>query len=227
MGQSGKREVKWTNDLFTDNLKVYQESHKILENINESIVQASRDTGACYGVAKCLKIIFERGKMIKGGRLQVLQERIKNMDPDLDRERKKEIYKFLGREQADGIKTKEVYNRVKEEVNRIIQILTKTKLNDKNLIKAINTKVIPVAPFPMNVCKFTKVELNELDLVVKGGLRKCNILGRQSSDKRLYLKSDASGRGLKSLRDVFVETRLWVACYIVNSNNKWIKAAWK
>ena len=227
MGQSGKREVKWTNDLFTDNLKVYQESHKILENVNESIVQVSRDTGACYGVAKCLKIIFERGKMIKGERLQVLQERIKNMDPDLDRERKKEIYKFLGREQADGIKTKEVYNRVKEEVNRIIQILTKTKLNDKNLIKAINTKVIPVAPFPMNVCKFTKAELNELDLVVKGGLRKCNILGRQSSDNRLYLKSDAGGRGLKSLRDVFVETRLWVACYIVNSNNKWIKAAWK
>ena len=69
-------------------------------------------------------------------------------------------------------------------------MLIKTELNDKNLIKAINNKVIPVAAYPMNVCKFTKAELNELDLVIKRKLRKCNMLGRQSSDQRLYLKRD-------------------------------------
>ena len=79
----------------------------------------------------------------------------------------------------------------------------------------------------MNVCKFTKAELNELDLVVKGELRKCNMLRRQSSDGRLYLKRHVGGQGLKSLRDVFVETRLRSACYMVKSSNKWIKAAWK
>ena len=35
----------------------------------------------------------------------------------------KEIYKFLGVEQGDGIKTKEIYNRVKEEVNRRIKVM--------------------------------------------------------------------------------------------------------
>ena len=166
--------------------------------------------------------IFVKRKVVKREGLQVLQERMKTMDPD-----QKEIYKFLGVEQADRIKTKEVYNRVKEEINRKLQMLTKTELNDKNLIKAINTKVIPVAPYPVNVCKFTKAELNELDLVVKRELRKCNMLGRQSSDERLCLKRDVVGRGLKSLRDAFVETRLRVACYMVKPSNKWIKAAWK
>ena len=142
---------------------------------------------------------------------------MKTMDPD-----QKEIYKFLGVAQADGIKTKEVYNRVKEEINRRLQMLTKTELNDKSLIEAINTKVIPVAAYPMNVCKFTKAELNKLDLVVKREIRKCNMLGRQSRDERLYLKRDVGGRGLQSLRDVFVETRLRVACYMVKSSNKWI-----
>ena len=66
--------------------------------------------------------------MVKGEGLQVLQERMKIMDPD-----QKEIYKFLGVEQADGIKTKEV----KEEINRRLQM-------------------IPVAAYPINVCKFTK-----------------------------------------------------------------------
>ena len=160
--------------------------------------------------------------MVKGEGLQVLQERMKTMDPD-----QKEIYKFLGVEQAGGIKTNEVYKRVREEINRRLQILTKTELNNKNLTKAINTKVIPDAAYPVNVCKFTKAEVNELDLVVKRELRKSNMLGRQSSDERLYLKRNVGGRGLKSLRDVFVETILRVACYMIKCSNKWIKAAWK
>ena len=82
MGQPRKREVKRTHSLFIDDLKVYEESHKILKDINDTIVQASHDTGACYGVEKCAEIIFEKEKMIRGEGLQVLQERMKTMDPD-------------------------------------------------------------------------------------------------------------------------------------------------
>ena len=32
---------------------------------------------------------------------------------------------------------------------------------------------------------------------------------------------------LKSLREVFEETRLRVACYMVTAEKKWIKAAWR
>ena len=34
-----------------------------------------------------------------------------------------EIYKFLGVEQVDGIKTKEVYSRVKEEVKKRVKLI--------------------------------------------------------------------------------------------------------
>ena len=74
--------------------------------------------------------------------LQVLNERMKTLDPDENK-----IYM--------RIKKKEVYNRVKEEIIRIINIITRTELNDKNLVKAINTKVIPVAAYRMNVYRFT------------------------------------------------------------------------
>ena len=222
MGAPGARNVKRTHSLFVDDLKAYQESQKALKDANEMIVQASHHTGACYGVEKCAEIVFEHGKMIRGEGIQVLHERMKTMDQDQN-----EIYKFLGVEQADGIKAKEVYARVKEEVTRRLEILTKTELNDKNLIRAINTKVIPVAAYPMNVCRFTKTELTELDQIIKRELRKNNMLGRQSSDERLYIKRRAGGRGLKSLREVYEETRLRVACYMVTSENLWIKAAWR
>ena len=222
MGEPGNCVVKRTHSLFVYDLKVYQESHKALKIVNEIIVQASHDTGACYGVSKCAEIIYQNGKMVRGEGLQVLKERMKTMNPD-----ENEVYKFLGIEQADGINTKAVYERVKEEVTKRVKMLTKTELNDANLIKAINMKVIPVATYAMNVCKFTVAELKELDQIIKKELRVKNMLGRQASDERLYLKRERGGRGLKSLRDAYRETRLRVACYMVKSTNRWIREAWK
>ena len=53
MGEPGKRDVGLTHILFVDDLKVYQESHNLLKEINEVIAQASFDTGARCGVSKC------------------------------------------------------------------------------------------------------------------------------------------------------------------------------
>ena len=63
--------------------------------------------------------------MVKVKGLQVLNERMKTIEPD-----ENEIHKFLGVEQADEIKKKEVYNRVKEEINRRLNFVTRTELND-------------------------------------------------------------------------------------------------
>ena len=186
------------------------------------IVQAIHDTGACYGISKCVEIVFKRGKMARGEELEILEERIKAIDPD-----ENEVYKFLGIEQADGIKTKKDFELVQGEVNKRVKILTSTELNNVNLVRAINTKLIPVAAYPMNVCKFTDGELKELDQVIKRELRSKNMLGKQSSNDRLYLIREDGGKGIKSLRDIYKETRLRVACYLTCLENKWIKAAWR
>ena len=112
---------------------------------------------------------------------------------------------FLGIEQADGIKTKTVFERVKGEVNKRVKM--NADLNDVNLVRAINTKVIPVAAYLMNVWKFTGGELKELDQVMKRELRSKYMLGKQSSDDRLYLMREDGGRGIKSLRDIYRDSR--------------------
>ena len=53
------------------------------------------------------------------------------------------------------------------------------------------------------------------------------MLGKQSSDERLCLIREDGGRGIKSLRDIYKETRLSVACYMACLENKRIKAAWR
>ena len=57
MSPPENRGVSKTHSLFVDDLKVYQESHEILRDVNEVIVQASHDTGGCYHVLKCAEIV--------------------------------------------------------------------------------------------------------------------------------------------------------------------------
>ena len=141
--------MKRTYSVFVDDLKVYQESHHALKYVNEIIVKASHNIGACYGVSKCTEIIFEHGKMVIGEGLQVLEKRMKTMYPD-----ENEIFGLPGIEQADSIQMKMVFERVKEEVSKRIKMIANTELNDANLIKAIKIKVILVAAYEMNIYRF-------------------------------------------------------------------------
>ena len=88
------------------------------------------------------------------------------MNPD-----ENEIYKFLGIRQADRIKTKAVFDCVKREFQKRVTMQVNTEINDTNLISSINVKFIHVAAYSMNLCKFLKGELNQLDQIVKRELR--------------------------------------------------------
>ena len=63
--------------------------------------------------------------------------------------------------------------------------------------------------------KSTQSELTELDQVIKRNLRKTNMLVWHVRDDRLYMKRKDWGRGHKSLRAVYEETRLHVGCYML------------
>ena len=181
MEQPGKRVVKGTHSLLVGDFKVYQESHKTLKGLKEMTVQACNVTGAYHGLAKCAEIFFAREKMVKGEGLKVLNEKMKTTEPDENK-----IYKFLSVEQADCIKVKEVYNRVKGELSSRMNFMIRTELNDKNLVKAINTKVITIAAYPMNVYKFTQSDLTELDQVMKINMTQVKECFKKSSEEKRF-----------------------------------------
>ena len=86
-----------------------------------------------------------------------------------------EIYKFLGIKQTDGVRTKTVFERVKEEILKRMKMIANTKLNEANLIKAMNMKVILVDVYAINICRFNVSELKELDQTIERELRGKNI----------------------------------------------------
>ena len=90
------------------------------------------NTGPCYGVKKCADIVFEKGKMIKGEALAVLEERMEALGPN-----ESEIHKFIECVQA-GVGKKEVMEREKKEERKRLDHLTGLNLNEQNLMKALN-----------------------------------------------------------------------------------------
>jgi hypothetical protein len=107
-----------------------------------------------------------------------------------------------------------------------LKLLTSTEVFEINLIKAINTRATLVASYVMNVCQFNKKQLDDLDKLVKRELCDKGMHGKQASDERLYMGRDDGGRGLKSMKDVYEETKVRVACYMADQESPWIQAAW-
>ena len=59
-----------------------------------------------------------------------------------------------------------------------------------------------VTAYSINVCNFIQSKLTKLDQVIKRDLRKNNMLGRQASNERLYIK------------EVYEDTRLRVGYHM-------------
>ena len=57
--------------------------------------------------------------------------------------------------------------RVKKGIGKKLAHLTRLNLNDQNLMKPINCRVITVAGYIMNVCNLGKIGLGEQNMVVK------------------------------------------------------------
>ena len=80
-------------------------------------------------------------------------------------------------------------------------------MNDENLVKAINSRVVPGAGYIMNICNLGKGDIEELDKIVKTTLRKQGFHGKQASNERLYGRRE-DRKGTKSFKEVYDETKV-------------------
>ena len=60
---------------------------------------------------------------------------------------------------------------------------------------------------------------------MKRKLREEKMHGRQASDERLYLPRSKGGRGIKSMRDLYKETKVRVACYMAMLKSRLLEVA--
>ena len=145
-GYGYRIENRKINHLFCmDDLKIYAKDDAELEKLLDSAKTFSDEIGMEFGLDKCAKATFKRGKMVKSTNV-VLNDN--TVIKELDQEN---TYKYLGVNESNGIQHSTMKEKIRKECIRRVRSIMKTELNSKNRITAINALAIPVVTYSFNV----------------------------------------------------------------------------
>ena len=130
-----------------DDLKLYGRNDQELENLVVITKKFSEDISMKFGLEKCAKVTFHRGKLTKTSDIQLENDKsIKELDFN-------ETYKYLGVHEGGGggIHHSKMKESIRKEYMRRVKLITRTELNAQNKFEAINTLAIPVITYSFNV----------------------------------------------------------------------------
>jgi len=90
-----------------------------------------------FGLEKCAKIAFKRGKLVQSQNLVI------DINREIQELEQGKTYKCLGIEESEGIH-KQMKERLKQEYSRRLRMILKSELNARNKITAIGALDVPV-----------------------------------------------------------------------------------
>jgi len=117
-------------------------------------------------------------------------------DDEMEAMNEDDMYRYLGHMQAKQIKHARMKQKLGEEYLNCTKSILKTKLNGKNMIKAINTYVTPVLTFSFRMVKWTPTDLQNLQTKMRTLHTRYRFHHPRAAKERLTLPWQMGGRGL-------------------------------
>jgi hypothetical protein len=147
--------TKISHLLYMDDLKLPGKSEEELQKQTQTVTTFSDDIHVEFGLDKCAKIVFKKGKLVHSQNLVV----------DINREIQElehgKTYKYLGIEKSDGIQHQQMKERLKKEYTRRLRIILKSALNAKK-ITAIGILDVPVLRYSFGIINWRLEEIKKL-----------------------------------------------------------------
>ena len=184
---------KFSHLFYMDDLKLYGKDDNEIEGLLRIVKGFSDDIGMEFGLDKCAKATFRKGKLRKKDNI-ILND--VTVIKDLEQE---EVYKYLGVNEGDGIQHASMKDKIRKEVIRRVRSILKTELNSKNRITAINTLAVPVITYSFNIINWNLNEIKKLDTKIRKLLTMYNMHHPKADVDRLYLPRSSGGRGMIQL----------------------------
>ena len=167
--------------LFMDDLKLYGNSGKEAEKLTNTVRIFSKDIAMEFGISKCSPVPMKGGKLVSVGGTELSSgEVIPELEPD-------KCYKYLRILKADDIKHTEMKDKIKKEYYWRVRQLTSSKLNDKNRIRALNSRAVSLVKHSVGILKWTKDELKAMDRNTRKIMTMNRMYQPQSDTGRLYI----------------------------------------
>ena len=201
-----------------DDLKLYAMNEKGVDSLIQTVRVFSEDIGMEFGIEKCAVLVMKRGKVVKSEGINLPDYKTIQGLKDGD------SYMYLGILEADRIKHEEMKETVNKEYKKRVRKILETKLNEGNLVKAINTWAIPLLRYSAAFLDWRKSELQDLDRKTRKLFTIHNCLYPKSNVDRIYIPREEGGRGLISVEDCTESATLGLERYISDSDERLIKA---
>ena len=105
----------------------------------------SDDINMQFGLDKCAKATFKRGKLAETSSIKIdVNTNIEELDQE-------GTYKYLGIDEGGGIQHSAIKEKIRKEYYRRIKLVLKSELNAGYKISAINTLAVPVLTYSFNI----------------------------------------------------------------------------
>ena len=176
--------------MYMDDIKLFAKNEKELKTLIHVVGIYSQDIGMEFGIEKCAMLVMKSGKrhMTDGMELPN-HDKIRTLGEN-------ETYKYLGILEADTIKQVQMKDKIRKEYLRRTRKLLEIKLSSRNLIKGINTWVVPLVRYSGPFLKWTTDELKEMGQRIRKLMTMHKALHPRDDVDRLYVSRKEGGRGL-------------------------------
>ena len=131
-----------------------------------------------------------------------------------------ESYKYLGQDENISINTTINKERVTSEYFKRVKKIWESELFARNKINAHNVFALPVLTPTFGIIKWTKDELNNIDIKTRKILTRTGSFHRNSDIDRLYCNRDIGGRGINSVADTYASRIVSLSLHLVESTDR-------
>ena len=203
-----------THLLYMDDLKLFSSNETKLQQQLKTVKEFSDDIGMKFGLDKCAKVTFKKGKFFKGENVTIDNETsIRQLDPG-------ETYKYLGMEENSGVQNTTVKEKVKKEYIRRVRAVLKTELSAKNKISAIGALAVPVLQYGFAILDWKMTEIRALDVKTRKYLTMYKMHHPSADVHRLYVSRKLGGRGLRQIEAAYKSTIISTKYYLRKKRNE-------
>jgi len=140
-----------------DALKLIAKSEEELQKQTQTVKTFSNDIRRDFGLDKCAKITFKKGKLTHS------QNLVTDINREIQELEQGKTYKYLGIEESEGIQHQQMKERLKQEYSRRLRMILKFELNARNKITAIGALAVPGLRYSFGIINWRTEEIKQID----------------------------------------------------------------
>ena len=149
--------IQLANCFFLDDLKLYSKNDQEQVGQLKIVKQFSDDIGMTFGLEKCAKASFKRGKLVSTGNIEISD------DTAIQKLNQEDVYIYLGVDESDGIQHSKMKEKIRKEYYRRVRLILRTELNGRNKREAINSLAVPVVQHSFGIIDWKISEIKKID----------------------------------------------------------------